>query len=621
MKFRLSNWSSTDICCFDELSALLNLTRAEDGMPLSLQKAENPGCQIQDGQAVIFYAARHQIWRELGILSEHQGKPFSLRETPAYRDLGVMLDCSRNGVLTEDAVKDLTRYLALMGYSSIQLYTEDTYHIDGQPYFGYQRGAYTQKEFHSMDAYTAMFGIEMVPCIQTLAHLDCVLRWKAYEDVQDFGNILLADEEKSYDLIRQMFSQMSNNLRSRRINIGMDEAHMLGLGRHLDLHGYEDRTKIMMRHYRKVMDIARSFGYQPMMWSDMFFRLATHGQYYTDQKLCVDASVREAVGEDITLVYWDYYTLEESKYDHMFASHKQITPKIAFAGGAWKWEGPCPNAWYTRAVARPAHRSCRRNGVEQVLITAWGDNGDECPIYGVLPAFQQWAELCYADHDEDVYMQQRFRTCTGGSYDDFLHLGDAVLMPDNPAPGRCGVNPVRYLLYQDLLGGLFDAHTDEAQRRHLWDCTAMMEQCRDRAPEKWKYLFQTQYLLDHLLAQKCMLGNEIREAYAKQDKPALLDCRAKALALLPCIDEVIKATQDQWLRENKIFGLEVLQLQFGGLKERIHFASNRLEAFVQGHVEKLDELEEEALPFYGQNCKELSVVTPPWGRIASAANH
>ena len=85
-----------------------------------------------------------------------------------------------------------------------------------------------------MDKYAAMFGIELVPCIQTLAHLECVLRWQEYADVRDIDNILLVDEPKTYELIRDMFCQMAKSLHSRRINIGMDEAHMLGLGKHLE---------------------------------------------------------------------------------------------------------------------------------------------------------------------------------------------------------------------------------------------------------------------------------------------------------------------------------------------------------------------------------------------------
>lgn len=623
MKFELLDWSAQDTRCFEALSSLLHAEAGPGGLPLRLCKADAPGCRMQDGEAVVLYANRAQIWRELGILctEAQRGEPFSKMETPCYDDLGAMLDCSRNGVLTVEAVEDLIRLFALMGYTSIQLYTEDTYRIEGRPYFGYQRGAYTREELARMDDYAAMFGIELVPCIQTLAHLECVLRWNEYEDVRDIDNILLVDEPKTYDLIRDMFAQMSQSLRSRRINIGMDEAHMLGLGKYLDRHGYQDRMQIMLRHYRRVVELAREFGYEPMMWSDMFFRLATHGAYYTEGELSVDASVRELIGEDVTLIYWDYYSLEQKAYDHMFASHKKICGKLAFAGGAWKWEGPCPNAWYSRAVAPLAHDSCRRNGVRQVLITAWGDNGDECPLYAVLPAFLQWAELCYQNSCDEALLEARFRTCTGGSYRDFLHLGDAALTPDNPAPGRCGVNPTRALLYQDLLGGLFDAHTDDAQAAYLQECARRMEECRGRAPQRWQYLFETQRLLDDLLADKCTLGLAIRAAYAARDTDALLHCRERALALLPKIDALLRAVEDQWLRENKIFGLDLLQLQLGGLKERVSCAARRLQAYAQGSVSRLEELEQPLLPFYGSRCTDKAVVSPAWRRIVSAGNH
>ena len=623
MKFRLDNWSREDSRCFDELAELLSMERAEDGIPLRLEAADHPGGYVQGGKAVITYSSRHQIWRELGLLCEklEMQDCFACREEPAYQDLGVMLDCSRNGVLTVEAVKDFTRYLALMGYSSVQLYTEDTYKIEGQPYFGYRRGAYSREEFREMDSYTSLFGIELIPCIQTLAHLECMLRWKEYDGIRDIDNILLADEEKTYDFIREMFRQMAGNLKSRRINIGMDEAHMLGLGAHLDRYGYENRMDIMLRHYRRVAEIAESFGYQPMMWSDMFFRLATHGEYYTEEELQIDPGVGAALSDDITLIYWDYYTLEEEKYHKMFSSHKKITDRIAFAGGAWKWEGPCPNSWYSRAVALPAHKSCRENGISQVMITAWGDNGDECPLYSVLPAFSQWAELCYTDCCDDSHMERRFRTCTGASYQAFLHLGDAAVMPDNPPPGRCGVNPVRYLLYQDLLGGLFDAHVDYEQKEYLENCARLMEEYKESAPDKWKYLFETQEAIDRLLAGKCMLGVEIRKAYLEGKKEKLPACKEQITVLLELLETVIKDVQIQWCRENKIYGLDILQQQLGGLKQRMLFACDRLDGYAKGRYDALEELEEEPLPYYGGETEGKAVVSPSWSRIVSAGNH
>ena len=59
--------------------------------------------------------------------------------------LGVMIDCSRDAVYSVEALK---RYFALlrgMGYTYVQLYTEDVYAPDGEPYFGYLRGRYQNR--------------------------------------------------------------------------------------------------------------------------------------------------------------------------------------------------------------------------------------------------------------------------------------------------------------------------------------------------------------------------------------------------------------------------------------------------------------------------------------------
>ena len=53
---------------------------------------------------------------------------------------GVMLDCSRNAVMKPSAIKKFVDYLSAFGYNMLQLYTEDTYEVKNEPYFGYLRG-------------------------------------------------------------------------------------------------------------------------------------------------------------------------------------------------------------------------------------------------------------------------------------------------------------------------------------------------------------------------------------------------------------------------------------------------------------------------------------------------
>ena len=60
----------------------------------------------------------------------------------------------------------LIRYMALLGMDLLMLYTEDTYEVEGYPYFGYMRGGYTKADIRRMDDYAYSFGVEMMPCIR-----------------------------------------------------------------------------------------------------------------------------------------------------------------------------------------------------------------------------------------------------------------------------------------------------------------------------------------------------------------------------------------------------------------------------------------------------------------------
>ena len=59
-----------------------------------------------------------------------------------FKTFGTMLDCSRNAVMTVDAVKRWIDLTARLGCNTLHMYMEDTYEVDGHPYFGHLRGRY-----------------------------------------------------------------------------------------------------------------------------------------------------------------------------------------------------------------------------------------------------------------------------------------------------------------------------------------------------------------------------------------------------------------------------------------------------------------------------------------------
>lgn len=122
----------------------------------------------------------------------------------AINAFSVMIDCSRGGVLKQSSVFNMMRNCALMGINMMQLYTEDTYEMEGETFFGYLRGGYTRQELIHMDDYADALGIELVPCIQTLGHLGQMLQWPKYHIYRDTNEVLLANWDETYNLIERV---------------------------------------------------------------------------------------------------------------------------------------------------------------------------------------------------------------------------------------------------------------------------------------------------------------------------------------------------------------------------------------------------------------------------------
>ncbi|UJF15601.1 family 20 glycosylhydrolase [Jeotgalibaca sp. MA1X17-3] len=192
-----------------------------------------------------------------------------------------MVDNSRNAVLKVEGTKKLLRHMARLGLNLAMLYNEDTYEVKEYLYFGYLRGRYTEDELKEIDNYAFDLGIEMVPCIQTLAHLTLALQYEYAQDMRDTRDNLLVGEPKTYEFIDTLIETASRPFRSKRIHIGMDEAHDVGLGAYRRKNGFKDQFSIMNEHLKEVVSITQKHGLEPMMWSDMYYRAGSStGNYY-----------------------------------------------------------------------------------------------------------------------------------------------------------------------------------------------------------------------------------------------------------------------------------------------------------------------------------------------------
>ncbi len=498
--------------------------------------------------------------------------------------LSVMLDCSRDAVYTVPTLKNFIDLLAKMGYKSLQLYTEDLYPIC-DPHFGYLRGRYTKEDLKELDAYCAAKGIELVPCIQTLAHLGGFLRWE--NDFTDIDDIMLADCDKTYEIVESMFATCAECFQSRRINVGMDEAHKLGLGKYLDKNGYTNRTEILIKHLKRVIEIANKYGFKPMMWSDMFFRLANHGNYSVPEEKFAK-EVIEKVPQEVQLVFWDYYHMDKPYYDGMIQAHKQFKNDILFAGGAWAWSGPVPHNDFSNRANEAAMASCLENGVKEFIVTVWKDDGAESSLYSILPSLFAASQMAKGVFDYEV-IKSKFKRTFKVDYDAFIKL-DA---PDDVHPETL-VNPCKNVFYSDPFLGMFDYTVDEKNTAHF---EKLEGELKTLAKGKYGYIFRTMSALCGVMKIKYALGVRTRAAYQAGDKAALKVLIEDYKQLEKNLEVYYKAFRAQWEAEAKTYGWEVHDIRLGSLIRRVQNCRRRIAEYLEGKTAEIAELAENILPY------------------------
>lgn len=467
-----------------------------------------------------------------------------------FKRKGIMIDCSRNAVRTPETVMRFADMMEKLGYNTLMLYTEDTYEIESEPYFGYLRGRYTKEEIKAIDSYCAKKGIELIPCIQTLAHLNAIMEWPRYHALRDVNDILTVGLDETYCLIDKMLSTVSENFTSRTVHIGMDEAFMLGRGSYLARFGYHERAEIMREHLKKVSEIAEKYGLTPIIWGDMFNPEIEGGKKATDY-----------LPSNVTPVYWDYYSLEKEHYDKKMADYKAFAPDFWFAGGFWSWVGFAPHNYFAIEATKAAIESAREIGTENVFFTVWGDNGAETPLFSILPAMYYTARLLDGETDEEK-IKEGFFSITGISFDDFMLLD----LPEINIAGKNLVDPEKYMLYNDPFMGKFDT-TAVPGRSELYASMAKKLSALSENAD-YGYMFSSASALCSVLELKYDLGIRTRKAYEKG---------GDALTELAAVyDEVIARLRDfyakyrlQWHTENKPFGFEVQTARIGGLILRL----------------------------------------------------
>ncbi len=456
-------------------------------------------------------------------------------ENIPFKRMAAKVDCSRNAVWNLPALKKWIDVISKLGYNALMLYTEDTYEVDGHPYFGYGRGRFSKKELKEIDAYALTRGVELIPSIATLAHLPTIFRWPQYMQILDTYDILLCEDERTYELIDAMLTTCEECFTSRVIDLNMGEEEMLGRGKYMSLHGYHERAEVFARHADRVRELAKKHGFETVLISD-------RDGCRAEESWCVgDVWVRNA------------FNPENSYSIHTLCGQIE---------------------------------AAKRDGVENMMVCFFGDDGGECARFAGLPSLFCASRFAEGITDMDT-IKQNFEKEFGIAFDDFLLLD----LTQRSETEEYGVHPSRYILYNDPFMGLMDRTVPDHTRADHEELVKLLTPLCDH-PE-WGYLFRTLRDLCAVTAEKCDIGIRIHAAYEAGDKQALGELAGELCRIRDLVEEFYKSFRKQWMTENKGHGFDVSDVRIGGVMTRLVHCARRLEEYAAGKVEHIMELEDE----------------------------
>lgn len=550
--------------------------------------------ELNQSLLTVYAGDKSAAFRALGrLLSCTRKKDLVFEERTSFSMRGLMVDCSRNGVLSLDAAKAFMRRVSLMGVNMLMLYTEDTYEVPGEPFFGYLRGGFTRKEMRDLDHYAHNLGIELIPCIQTLGHLEQMLQWDPNFKYRDTANVLLAGDDDVYTLIRKLIRTASGNVRSRRIHVGMDEAHGLGSGRFKEKFGEKPPFEIMNAHLAKVRDICREEGVEPIIWSDMYFRLGSKNHSYYDMDWKIPQKIVKDIPKDVQLVYWDYYHADVETYRKMIGFHRKLGSEPLMGGGIWTWSHFwCALPWSFTAVDA-CMKASRQEGLKEVFMTLWGDDGMEVDIFSALPGIQYFCEHAFGEQEQDpmALAKRHFKGVCGSPMEPWV---DAAGIDSNPMisqPEMSSSSIGRALLWQDPLLSVVDPVVGRTKLDDWYrNLTQRLRKAARQGGLSSRLAFPA--AMSAVLEKKAHFRKNLSAAYRRKDSVALRRIVKRDLPeLQDRVEALWKQHREMWMATYKPFGWEVLDCRYGGLMTRLETVRDRLGRYLNGELETLEELD------------------------------
>lgn len=258
-------------------------------------------------------------------------------------------------------------------YNLILVEWEDTFPWTVDPTLR-SNEAYSEDEIRQFVVKAERLGIELVPLVQILGHMENVLKAPeraALREHPENNDVLNPLAKGASELVRLLIEDVLRLMPNvRRFHLGVDEAYHLGTSAETAAFIRESgMAALYMHHIQPLLDLLNARGIRPLMWHDMLI-------HWEDAPLRILAS-------QVDLVVWGYGAHPDEPGNHYSSSHIARFKALSFTlWGACAFKG----AEGTN-VDRPNPYLRLKNGRDWVQIA------DRYQFKGIITT--GWSRYCY----------------------------------------------------------------------------------------------------------------------------------------------------------------------------------------------------------------------------------
>ncbi len=376
-------------------------------------------------------------------LLDHRGSAASCRieDAPDFPRRGIMLDVSRGRVPTESSLRELVDRCARLKLNVLMLYVEHTFRFRRHPHIGTGASPLDAETVRALDDYAADRGVELVPCLQSLGHMEYVLCWPEYRNLAETGmgwTISPADPG-TYALLADLYAEFLPNFRSPLFNANCDEPWDLERGRSAARAAELGPGGVYLEHVGRIRDLAGEHGKRTMIWGDVVH--AHPGRI-------------DEIDRDLILLDW-WYEADHIDFDRVEAFER---------AGLDFWVCPGTSTWNSlfprvansiENISRWADAG-RRHGAGGLLVTDWGDFGHyNLPGNSLLAyawaAQEAWSGASDSAAFDRAFGRALFGDASGAAARAIRALGDV----HDPGFSIFNGSALQYLYFDDVERSLF----------------------------------------------------------------------------------------------------------------------------------------------------------------------